>query len=468
MFESMFIPGTSDLSRMMAEENATGYVDAIVSDGDFVAVSGWALLRDGTGWRLPERILFADGRKSVGSCHCTAARPDVLKAYGITEGNHLALCGFSVRIPTGLLSISALNTLICLAEDSAGTSSVLPGLGYMPHEHPARLKGAPAQYPAPGVLEEVVLGISSKCNNRCAYCYIMHDTYSPVTMGDDMLETILTSLRNLHPRVVTFGAMGEPTLDKRFFALLERGEFSYFITSNMRKQFTKNEIGLLATLKQIVVSLDTIDPTHLRQLRPPTDVRDVVFNILRVKAHALEHGLPVPQLQCNIVMNELAANDFPHLACALVTLGFDRANICEMRPWFVDPETLPQTTKNVSDPESMKQSLRAGLKILNEHGIAVALGQSIESLINPPHLSYATIMPEVATRLCLDPWKEMIIYPDATWAPCCFLQGGKLDSSFSLEDALTGSRVARLRRELLTGNLSSDCRACINKPACSL
>ena len=70
------------------------------------------------------------------------------------------------------------------------------------------------------------------------------------------------------------------------------------------------------------------------------------------------------------------------------------------------------------------------------------------------------------TRLCFDPWSFVQIQSNGNVLPCCIHSPvGKLSTSSSLQQILTGDPVRKIRFSLLAGRLDSECLACQNRSA---
>jgi len=69
------------------------------------------------------------------------------------------------------------------------------------------------------------------------------------------------------------------------FALIERG-VRVRITSNFAKSFDETELEALASMDEIAISIDTMDPKLLRDVRRKVDLRQIVTNVAFVRATA--------------------------------------------------------------------------------------------------------------------------------------------------------------------------------------
>lgn len=71
------------------------------------------------------------------------------------------------------------------------------------------------------------------------------------------------------------------------------------------------------------------------------------------------------------------------------------------------------------------------------------------------------------TRNCLDPWSFALCKSDGDVLPCCWHPpiGSLVEDT--MDSIMSGELVKRLRRQLLSGELSNHCQNCPAREACT-
>jgi hypothetical protein len=121
-------------------------------------------------------------------------------------------------------------------------------------------------------VETVLFALTSNCNLRCTYCAVSLPSY----VGSNF-------------ELVQVSGHGETTILPNWAAhcrhFLDRG-IAVCITSNFSNVFSDEEIDVLARMKFINVSIDTVDRELLKRLRRKVDLKTILYNMQNVRLRA--------------------------------------------------------------------------------------------------------------------------------------------------------------------------------------
>jgi pyruvate-formate lyase-activating enzyme len=196
----------------------------------------------------------------------------------------------------------------------------------------------PAVDPAllePGLITDIRLDLTSRCNLRCVYCAVSEPDYAGEDMSTDVVGHAIDFLRQISRyheiSGVGINGHGETTLLPHWTAAcrdIAALGLPVSIITNFANSYSTEELEALALLHTISISIDTADRALLRRIRRHVDVRQIVSNVVAVRAAALRRNRPQPRFQffCGLYdKNTLQIEELAWLAVAL--------NIQKMQFW---------------------------------------------------------------------------------------------------------------------------------------
>lgn len=457
---------------MMSRKTVIGYVDDVSNvDGNWV-VRGWGLIKDGNSFVLPAGIVVMGGTQRVGQGQCSVPRQDVLEAYGVDDS--LLSCGFEMDFPLDSDEPEPLNNLCAYVQDNEGgmhpvhgPRGMISGLDYRKFDS---LEGQ--EYITIDKLNGLAISLTSRCNLRCGYCYIKSAEYIPVDMDRVMLSSLHESVDGLGVKEVSLGIMGEPTLDKDFFALssnlLDKG-LILSIATNLAAAYTDEQIDILSRFHTVEVSIDSLDRQNLKLVRT-CDVRIVSHNLLRLLGASVMNENPL-RITFSIVLNELTALDLPKLVAAGVSAGVSQYQLLDMRPSFrgADFSALPPRLCETTRQEEVRRALELAIEMIKRSGASCSIDSAVTAILNGEDTSAGVRKntPQNSSRLCIAPWSRLYVNADGNCTPCFhYSTVGILTSTNKLADVVNNIRLKRIRSELLSGNLTAGCQDCLRAEPC--
>lgn len=153
---------------------------------------------------------------------------------------------------------------------------------------------------------ELRIDLTTRCNLRCTYCAVSAPGYVGKDMEPKTFSELLSFLKTLPPDITTrvhINGHGEttyhPEWEKAAYAVLESGRRPYIIT-NLAKNYTQEEIDLLARFACIQISLDSADEALMKKIRKPVRVAKILENLHAVRNSAVAQGVEVPQIALSI------------------------------------------------------------------------------------------------------------------------------------------------------------------------
>jgi MoaA/NifB/PqqE/SkfB family radical SAM enzyme len=372
--------------------------------------------------------------------------------------------------------------------------AVLKGLFASGQEHYARfgmsegrLPGRPAEdFLSSPTTDTVFLELTSRCNLRCVYCAVSQPTYRGIDLALDGFDNFLEQMQRRGVRTLTMNGHGESTIIKEWEVYADRlidAGFRLHMTTNLAKRLTAAEIAALSRFERILVSIDTVDPDLLSQLRRGANLETILTNIAIVQEFAATRRRS-PQIWISCTVGDLSAPGLLDLVEAFLAHGvrmFRFGDLAEYEPiahvtWMSHVSKLPADAMVVAGERfrlALKRIEAAGggfeidatltSLLLRDDAVPIEVAER-ETRISDKTVHYVDVDPQ-ETRDCLDPWRIAFVQADASVRPCCFFEE-KLGTlmTHSLEDVVEGEAFRQLRREIVTGELRPNCRSCSARP----
>lgn len=181
-------------------------------------------------------------------------------------------------------------------------------------------------------IHHAMIEITTKCNLRCSYCLVSDPKWVGDTIDNILVDRILNELILRSPVVIHLHGHGETTIIdgwQKYAQKLIDHNINTSLCSNLNKQFENEEIDMLSKLTHLAVSIDTLDPTLFKQLRRGGDIKQVVFNLLKILSAARRYNRPL-KVSFSIVVcdvNLVGLIDLIHFGINLGIKGFTFCNL---------------------------------------------------------------------------------------------------------------------------------------------
>jgi pyruvate-formate lyase-activating enzyme len=140
-------------------------------------------------------------------------------------------------------------------------------------------------------VDTVVWAVTTNCNLRCTYCAVSMPTYRGEDFDLSHIEQIATDFATAKVRKVQISGHGETTMIPNWQAIgqaFTSHDIHVCITSNFSKVFSDDEVDALARMVLITVSIDTVDPKLLKNIRRKVDLRTILYNMQIVRIAAMK------------------------------------------------------------------------------------------------------------------------------------------------------------------------------------
>lgn len=348
--------------------------------------------------------------------------------------------------------------------------------------------GAPPEVPAAEELirskttEMVFIELTSRCNLRCVYCAVSQPTYRGIDLALDGFENFVEQMKERSVKLVNLNGHGESTIIKHWEAYADRladAGFRLHITTNLAKRLKPEEVAAFSRFERILVSIDTVDPELLANLRRGANLETILENIRSILEFAGRRGRN-PEIAVSFTVGDLSAPGVEELVDVLLPIGVRTFRFGDLIEYAPIESTLRM--RHISalpgqDHRPVRQAFERALEKIEQSGGRAVVDASLRAWLNDETEStvhaesrhsgigdksvWADEVGEGLTRDCLDPWNLAFVQADATVRPCCFFEE-KLGSlaEGTLEEIVEGEAFHELRRELLTGRLRPNCRSC--------
>lgn len=138
---------------------------------------------------------------------------------------------------------------------------------------------------------------TTSCNLGCAYCVSRLPSYSGIDLAPAYLDGIVESLRSRGVLTVGVSGHGETTTVRDWHLYCNRileSQFDLYLSTNLSRELSGEEIETLSRFQVIQVSADTSDLKLFKELRRGGDFRTLLYNMSRIRGRAVQHGGRVP------------------------------------------------------------------------------------------------------------------------------------------------------------------------------
>jgi radical SAM protein with 4Fe4S-binding SPASM domain len=344
--------------------------------------------------------------------------------------------------------------------------------------------------------------ITSACNLRCVYCHQSDPQgYPQLAMRDEWFDMVVSFCRLHGLGMIDFTGAGEATFAEGWQDKCRRVQslgIDLHMTTNLAEPLTWEAARVLARFAHLYISVDTVDRDLLRRIRRRVDIRTITHNLLTIRAAARAQDLPPPFLAWNCVGTDVALSQLDQMVSVAIESGINEFKVLDLKVWdFMNDDPEAPTLRHPAMLEgeeflALYETYKRAVDILKGSGMSYwiqpslvdSLEASHQAAIDPASNAKEQFASELhveandfagpgwdvwtkrvdagMTRNCLDPWTFMQIVSTGYVRPCCFgaFPIGNLKDGGSLEEIANGEKARALRHQLLTGELSNECRSC--------
>jgi molybdenum cofactor biosynthesis enzyme MoaA len=143
-------------------------------------------------------------------------------------------------------------------------------------------------------IECLLLTVTTNCNLRCTYCCVSQPWYTGQNLDISRLDHFISELSDYKVGLIQVNGHGETTMvegwEKFCQKLLQQG-FALCITSNFARLFTSDELQVLASMRFIIISIDTVNKELLRRIRRAVKLENILSNMKNIQNRAKAGGL---------------------------------------------------------------------------------------------------------------------------------------------------------------------------------
>ena len=353
----------------------------------------------------------------------------------------------------------------------------------------------------PGRVENINIALTSRCNLRCIYCPTGHGRTHDADLSPTVLGLLKKFIAEGGAPVVGLGHVGETTMFEGWedFSqeILDSG-CAVTMLSNFARPFRDEELAVLIRFASLAVSVDTLNPGVLKEIRRKLDIKTVIYNLSRIKAACLMNRTKPPRLGWVSTLSDRVAGGIEELFCLAVACGATSISFHQLLRFTDAPNDLVDVM-DLPRPAFLKAfgTIKDCVALAREHGVELSVGgldvmealardqaggASRETGVPTSGLLQHSMLGELTchvkplepgqTRMCFMPWVSVYVNPlreEGDVYPCCSVGRplGRLEEAGSMEVMLRSEAYRRFRAALLEGNLPHSCRNCPIKAPCA-
>jgi MoaA/NifB/PqqE/SkfB family radical SAM enzyme len=341
---------------------------------------------------------------------------------------------------------------------------------------------------------------TSRCNLRCVFCAASQPHYEGVDLSRDMLELVVEDLKRRKIKLVCVSGHGETTIYKDWHLycneLIESGRLLHII-SNFAKPLSSDELETLSRFHSVEISCDTADPELFKKLRRGAKLENLIANLENLREVREKSRQKLPHISFSCVVSNRNVFGLKKFVDFGIRHGVEHFNFCNLTKYppvkggiGVDHVTemnlddirnaysvLTEVFALLENPgleyhvqQGLMDSLREKISQLEggleRRGSSSRANQSDEDRAPEDHepKKYSSAREPLKTRDCLDPWSFFLVQSSGNVLPCCWQPPiGAVSKGQPLNEILDNLQMRRLRKGLLTGDLSQSCLHCPSK-----
>ena len=275
----------------------------------------------------------------------------------------------------------------------------------------------------------VTLELVNRCNLNCVMCYTVNHGEKKSTLGLDKIKTILDEGQKNGLPALVIGLGSEPLLFKGAKEVMSAaigadvmdmflGTNGVLLTEDVSNFLVDNEVA------RIEVSLDAATPETYTKVRGKDELKKIEANLRRLIEIKRARNATLPVIRLTFCVQDLNSHERgaflekwrDHVDYVDFQLLVDHGDIDELR----DTGTVPDIE---------------------------------EVVVEKSHCAY--------------PFNSLHVWANGNITPCCtfFAKSEKLVlgnvADTTLQEAWDGDKIAKIREEILTGNLNDICKVCL-------
>ncbi len=183
-----------------------------------------------------------------------------------------------------------------------------------------------------GRTNEIMIEITTACNMRCSYCSVSHPAWQPKTMGPELVQRLITEIQPRKPTRVQVHGHGETTIVDGWCDYVEKllhAGIPVSICTNLSKTYDDNEIDIFSRMANVTISLDTIEADLFRKLRRGGDIKNILYNLIRIIVRARSTRRE-PKISWSVVVCDHNIFKLLDLVYCGITLGINAITFCNL------------------------------------------------------------------------------------------------------------------------------------------
>lgn len=257
------------------------------------------------------------------------------------------------------------------------------------------------------------------------YCHqaLLPDMSFTDILPNDVLDTFVNYSTNNGITSIDITGGGEFSEHPKWMDVCRKlidADVKLTTTTNLAKKYSNEELELISRFYALTIRLDSIDRMLLSIIRHGSDIRLIIYNLVKINGYIKADNRPGPKIGVNAVLNSESAKSIVELSKGLLGLNVKYVSFTDMHRLLPGEKIANQGLELVPLHELSEEliaplltEIQEAIQILKNGKIEVRILGDLNNTLDkyssanievpPPPPSDTDISP--MTRDCLDPWQ---------------------------------------------------------------
>jgi radical SAM protein with 4Fe4S-binding SPASM domain len=296
--------------------------------------------------------------------------------------------------------------------------------------------------------KRIILELSRQCGAKCPFCALVYDRPVSRFMEKDLAMEVMAAFPSaLETCLFGYGeSLEHPQFGRIFGRIAELNRKTYLLTNG----YHLNKFAELLVEKHLdflAVSLDSVDESHYKQLRPGLELKKVLENLSLVDSMKIKYGRTDLKVRVVAILNRFTAPGLRETVEVISRLGVSEFKLVD----FVahsEADIRWSFCDDLGERDRIIENIRSHAE---NYGLDFIY----------PHNKSELDDPELPHNKCRAALNDLFVSSDGSVRPCMIFPDPIVDlKSTPIKEVWNSPAMSQFRRNVDTQNMAEQCRSC--------